>query len=143
VIGLDTNILIHAHRRGAAHHEQALALLGELSEGARPYALFWPSLYEFLRVVTHHRVFDPLSTTLEALEAIQDFLAPPVVRVLGETDRHSVVLDGVLRASRVTGNLIHDAHLVALALEHGVNEFLTLDADFARFPQLSSRNPFR
>ena len=92
-------------------------------------------------MVTHHRVFDPLSTTLEALEAIQDFLAPPVVRVLGETDRHSVVLDGVLRASRVTGNLIHDAHLVALALEHGVNE--TLDADFARFPQLTSRNPFR
>jgi len=143
LIGLDTNILIHAHRRGTAHHEQALALLGDLSQGARPYALFWPSLYEFLRVVTHHRVFDPPSTTLEALEAILDFLAPPVVRVLGETDRHPVVLDGVLRASRVTGNLIHDAHLVALALEHGVNEFLTLDADFARFSQLSSRNPFR
>ena len=43
----------------------------------------------------------------------------------------------------MTGNLIHDPHLVVLALEHGVHELLTLDGDFARFPQLSSRNPFR
>jgi toxin-antitoxin system PIN domain toxin len=143
MIALDTNILVHAHRRGTAHHEPALALLGALSEGPAPYALFWPSLYEFLRVVTHHRVFDPPSTTAEALEAIRDFLAPPVVRVLGETARHSLLLDRVLQESRVTGNLIHDAHLVVLALEHGVHELLTLDGDFARFPQLSSRNPFR
>ena len=142
MIALDTNILVHAHRRGTAHHSEALALLEGLSQGPAPYALFWPSLYEFLRVVTHHRVFDPPSTAAEGLEAIVDFLAPPVVRVLSETDRHLSVLDGVLQASRVTGNLIHDAHLVALALEHGVHEILTLDGDFARFPQLASRNPF-
>lgn len=142
MIALDTNILVHAHRRGTAHHEQALALLRRLSEGPEPYALFWPSLYEFLRVVTHHRVFDPPSTAGEALEAVRDFLAPPVVRVLSETTRHPSLLDRVLQESRVTGNLIHDAHLVALALEHGVHELLTLDDDFARFPQLSSRNPF-
>lgn len=142
MVALDTNILIHAHRRGTAHHEQAVALLGTLGEGPAPYALFWSSLYEFLRVVTHHRVFDPPSSTAEALEAIQDLLAPPVVRVLSETSRHPEILERVLRESRVTGNLIHDAHLVALALEHGVHEILTLDGDFARFPQLASRNPF-
>ena len=143
MIALDTNILVHAHRRGTAHHEPALALLAALGQGPAPYALFWPSLYEFLRVVTHHRVFDPPSTTLEAIEAIGDLLAPPVVRVLSETDRHPSVLDRVLGASRATGNLIHDAHLVALALEHGVREILTLDGDFARFPQVPSRNPFQ
>jgi uncharacterized protein len=142
VIALDTNILVHAHRRGTAHHQAAVALLKTLGEGAAPYALFWPSLYEFLRVVTHHRVFDPPSTTAEALEAVRDFLAPPVVRVLSETAHHSELLDRVVQESRVTGNLIHDAHLVALALEHGVHEILTLDEDFARFPQLTSRNPF-
>ncbi|MGH7334344.1 MAG: VapC toxin family PIN domain ribonuclease, partial [Candidatus Rokuibacteriota bacterium] len=64
--------------RGSAHHEQALALLAHLSEGTAPYALFWPSLYEFLRVVTFAtRVFDPPSTTAEALEAIGDFLTSP------------------------------------------------------------------
>lgn len=142
MIALDTNILVHAHRRGTVHHEQALSLLAALSEGPVPYALFWPSLYEFLRVVTHHRVFDPASTTVEALEAVRDFLAPPVVQVLSETARHPLLLERVLQESRVTGSLIHDAHLVALALEHGVHEILTLDGDFARFSQVASRNPF-
>lgn len=142
MIALDTNILVHAHRRGTLHHKAALGLLRELSEGPTPYALFWPSLYEFLRVVTHHRVFDPPSTPGDALEAIRDFLAPPVVRVLSESARHPVLLDRVIRETRVTGNLIHDAHLVALALEHGVHEILTLDGDFARFSQVASRNPF-
>jgi toxin-antitoxin system PIN domain toxin len=142
VVGLDTNLLVHAHRRGTAHHEEALRLLAALGEGPAPYALFWPSLYEFLRVVTHHRVFDPPSTALEALEAVQDLVAPPVARVLSETPRHAVLLDRVLQESRVTGNLIHDAHLVALALEHGVHQILTLDGDFARFRQIASRNPF-
>jgi toxin-antitoxin system PIN domain toxin len=142
VIALDTNILVHTHRTGTDHHQQAIDLLTGLSDGAAPYALFWPSLYEFLRLVTHHRVFDPPSTTADALEAIHDFLAPPVVRVLGETDRHLELLDRVLKESRVTGNLIHDAHLVVLAIEHGVHEILTLDGDFARFRQIASRNPF-
>jgi toxin-antitoxin system PIN domain toxin len=142
VVAVDTNILVHAHRRGTVHHEQSLALLAALSEGPTPYALFWPSLYEFLRVVTHHRVFDPPSTVVEALEAVRDLLATPVVRVLSETARHQTLLDRVLQESRVTGNLVHDAHLVALALEHGVHEILTLDGDFARFPQIASRNPF-
>ena len=142
MIALDTNILVHAHRRGTAHHADALALLGTLAEGDEPYALFWPSLYEFLRVVTHHRVFDPPSTTGEALEAIRDFLSPPVVRLLSETTRHPALLERVLRESRITGNLVHDAHLVALAVEHGVHELLTLDGDFARFTQVASRNPF-
>jgi toxin-antitoxin system PIN domain toxin len=142
LIALDTNILVHAHRRGTLHHEAAFALVRELSEGPAPYGLFWPSLYEFLRVVTHHRVFDPPSTPGEAVEAIRDFIAPPVVRVLSETSRHPALLDRVIRETRVTGNLIHDAHLVALALEHGVHEILTLDGDFARFAQVTSRNPF-
>jgi uncharacterized protein len=142
VVAVDTNILVHAHRRGTVHHEEALALLAALSEGPAPYALFWPSLYEFLRLVTHHRVFDPPSTVVEALEAVRDLLAPPVVRVLSETARHPMLLARVLQESRVSGNLVHDAHLVALALEHGVHEILTLDGDFARFAQIASRNPF-
>ena len=143
MLALDTNILVHAHRQGTQVHKPALELLRSLSEGPVPYALFWPSLYEFLRVVTHHRVFDPPSSADEALEALANFLQPPAVRVLSETAAHETILREVLRASQVTGNLMHDAHLVALALEHGVHEILTLDKDFSRFPQVSSRNPFR
>jgi len=139
---LDTNILVHAHRRGTEHHEHAHELLRTMAEGTVPYALYWPSLYEFLRVVTHHRVFDPPSSTRDAVTAIGDFIGPPVARVLSETPQHRTVLDRVLAKSPVTGNLVHDAHLVALSLEHGVHEILTLDGDFARFPQVAHRNPF-
>ena len=142
MVAVDTNILVAAHRRGTPHHEEALALLKSLAEGDVPYGLFWPSLYEFFRVVTHHRVFDPPSTAGEALEAVEDLLAPPVVRVLSETPAHLALARRVIGEAGVTGNLVHDAHLVALALEHGVHEILTLDADFLRFPQVSSRNPF-
>lgn len=142
MIGLDTNILVYAHREGTSYHKPAFDLMRRLSEGRTPYALFWPSLYEFLRVVTHHRVFDPPSTIVEAMEALSGFLQPPVVRVLSETPGHQAILREVLQESGVTGNLIHDAHLVALALEHGVHELLTLDGDFRRFQQISSRNPF-
>ena len=143
MIAIDTNILVYAHREGTPYHKAALALLRRLSEGQTPYALFWPSLYEFLRVVTHHRVFDPPSTIDEAAEALNAFLQPPVVRILSETPMHEAILRQVLHKSRVAGNLVHDAHLVALALEHGVHEIWTLDDDFRRFPQVSSRNPFQ
>ena len=142
MIALDTNILVYAHRSGTPFHKSAIALMRRMSEGRTPYALFWPSLYEFLRVVTHHRVFDPPSTVDEAAEALSAFLQPPVVRILSETPAHEAILREVLQKSRVAGNLVHDAHLVALALEHGVHEILTLDDDFRRFPQVSSRNPF-
>jgi len=143
VIAVDTNILVYAHRAGTRYHEAASGLLRRLAEGRTPYALFWPSLYEFLRVVTHHRVFDPPSTIPEALEALADFLRPPPVQILSETPAHDEILREVLATSPVSGNLMHDAHLVTLALEHGVHEILTLDEDFRRFPQVSSRNPFR
>ena len=142
MIAVDTNILVFAHREGTVYHRPAVELLRRLSTGRTPYALFWSSLYEFLRVVTHQRVFDPPSSTDEALDALASLLEPPPVRVLSETPGHVEVLQQVLRGSRASGNLIHDAHLVALALEHGVHEILTLDEDFRRFPQVSARNPF-
>jgi toxin-antitoxin system PIN domain toxin len=143
VIALDTNILVYAHRRGTPHHKKAYELIETLAGSREPYALFWPSLYEFLRVVTHHRVFDPPSLPGEAFEALEQFLAAPGVHVLSEGVHHDEILQRVLRETPVSGNLVHDAHLVALALEHGVHEILTADADFRRFPQIRSRDPFR
>ncbi len=142
MLALDTNVLVYAHRQSTAYHRQALKLVRDLGEGLQPFALFWPSLYEFVRVVTHHRVFSPPSTVKQAIEAVRQFLDSPLVRILTETPNHLTILERILRSSPAPGNLIHDAHLVALALEHGVHEILTTDADFKRFPQVSSRNPF-
>jgi toxin-antitoxin system PIN domain toxin len=133
VIAVDTNILVYAHQPRMARHEQALRRLRDLAEGSIPFALPWPCAYEFLRVVTHRRVFDHPSTTEQAWTFLRTVLDSPAAVVLSETDRHADVLERVLQDAPVTGNLVHDAHIAALLIEHGVRDFLTTDADFHRF----------
>ncbi len=70
-------------------------------------------------------------------------LACPTLVLLSETPNHAEILDMVVSGSGVTGNLIHDAHIAALCLEHGVSEFVTGDRDFSRFPGLRILDPFQ
>ena len=141
MIALDTNVLVAAHRRDAPAHAASHALLEGLASGSLPFGLLWPSLYEFLRIVTHHRVFDPPSPLQSALAAVNELMSIPSARLLSETERHAEVLRQVLQQSPVEGNLMHDAHLVALALEHGVHEIVTYDRDFKRFSQIHTSEP--
>jgi toxin-antitoxin system PIN domain toxin len=140
---VDTNILVYARRQEPPEHPAALELLTRLSTGDEPWVLPWPCLYEFLRVVTHPRVFHPPTPIEAAWEAVALLLDSPSVVVLSEGERHAAILKDLLRTSSVTGNLIHDAHIAALLIEHGVEEILTADEDFRRFPKLRATNPFR
>jgi len=140
---VDTNILIYAHRAEIADHAAAATLLTELAEGETPWALPWPCVYEFLRVVTHARVFAPPSEPEEALEVVESLLDSPSIVMLGEGPGHRGHLRRAVLQGEAQGNLMHDAHIAALLLEHGVTEFLSVDRDFARFPGLRARNPFR
>jgi toxin-antitoxin system PIN domain toxin len=142
VIALDTNILVHARREELAHHARARDLLVRLAEGDDAWALPWPCVYEFLRVITHSRVFDPPTPFDAALEDLEALFASPSLVLLGEGSTHPAHLRRITTGGRVAGNLVHDAHIAALALEHGVRELWTLDRDFARFPELTMRNPF-
>lgn len=143
MIALDTNILVYARRQEAPHHREALRLLTELAEGAAPWALPWPCVYEFLRVVTHHRLFQPPTPLEAALEDLESLLDSPSLTLLGEGPSHTAHFRETVLAGDAVGNLVHDAHIAALLREHGVRELLTLDRDFARFPGLRVRNPFR
>lgn len=139
---IDTNVLVYAEIVSSPRHKKARTLVTQLAEGALPWAIPWPCIYEFLRVATHPRVFHPpvpLQLVLSDLEAI---LASPSLVLLSETPRHFEVMEAVVKTSGVTGNLIHDAHIAALCLEHGVTELLTGDRDFARFPGLNISDPF-
>ncbi len=139
---IDTNILIYAEVTSSAHHQRARQLLTELAESDAAWAIPWPCIYEFLRVVTHPRVFHPPVPAGIALQDMQKVLASPSLMLLSETPRHTAVLQQVMQQSGVTGNLVHDAHIVALCLEHGVSELLTGDRDFARFAGMRFIDPF-
>ena len=142
MIAVDTNFLVYARRTEAIHHAEAKRLLAELSEGLRPWAIPWPCVYEFLRVVTHPRVFNPPTPLAKALEEIDRLFDAPAITLLGEGLGHRAHLRQTIDAGRASGNIVHDAHIAALLREHGVREFWTTDRDFHRFPGIAVRNPF-
>ena len=139
---VDTNVLVYAEMTSSPHHDAARAVLRSLAEGRAPWAIPWPCVYEFLRVVTHPRVYHPPVPVARALADVQAILASPSLVLLSETSRHAEVCFALVQASGVSGNLIHDAHIAALCLEHGVSELVTGDRDFARFGGLKVANPF-
>ena len=141
MIALDTNLLVYAYRKELPDHARAHRMLGRLANGDQPWALPWPCIYEFLRVITHHRVFDPPTELDKALADVESLLASPSLVLLGEGPAHGRHLRSMLDGGRATGNVVHDAHIAALVLEHGVHELWTLDRDFARFPGIRTRNP--
>lgn len=139
---VDTNVLVFAEIKKSTHHGRAREVLSELAEGFVPWAIPWPCIYEFLRVVTHSRVFHPPVPLARAISDLRRILDSPSLVLLSETERHADMVMQVLEDSDTTGNLIHDAHIAALCLEHGVSELVTGDRDFLRFTDLRVRNPF-
>ena len=139
---IDTNVLIYAEIITSEYHETALQVLTELSERAVSWAIPWPCIYEYLRVVTHPRVYHPPVPLTLALKDLRQLLQAPTLLLLTETSRHTEIMSKVLEESGVTGNLVHDAHIAALCIEHGVTELITGDRDFTRFSSLKVSNPF-
>jgi uncharacterized protein len=141
VIGIDTNVLVGAHRRDSEWHPAARAAVTRLAEGAETWALPWPCLHEFLAIVTHPRIFRPPSTLRQAIDQIDAWLESPTVVVLSESEPHWKALKRQLIASKAVGPRVHDARVAALCLAHGVSRFWSADRDFSRFPELSVSNP--
>jgi len=139
---VDTNILVYSEIVSSQHHKIARRLLISLAEGNAPWAIPWPCAYEFLRVVTHPRVFSPPVPLEVALHDLTQIISSPTLVFLSETERHAEVMEKVVRDSGVTGNLLHDAHIAALCIENGIGELVTGDRDFSRFA-LRTVDPFR
>lgn len=140
MILVDANLLLYAEDSQAAHHVRARAWWDEQLSGADPVCLCWTVLTAFVRIGTNPRVYQhPLSLD-EAVGRISSWLEQPCVRVVHATGRHLEVFRDLLVAGQATANLVPDAHLAALAIEHGCL-LCSTDGDFARFPGLAWKNP--
>ena len=134
MIAVDTNILVYAHRAEMPQHRAAERRLRELATGAAAWALPVFCLGEFVRVVTHPKVFQPASTIDQALGAMAALLESESLRVLMPGERYPLLLAETVRGGRATGNLVFDAQIAAVCREHGATRVLTFDRDSARFP---------
>ena len=140
MILLDANILVYAHVDTFKYHQSARAWLDEQLNGATPVGLPWASLLAFLRLVTNPRMFDHPEPIAEAWRQVLAWLARETAWIPEPTERHAQVLGDFLALAGVHGNLVPDAHLAALAVEHGLT-LCSTDGDFARFPGLRWLNP--
>lgn len=139
MILVDTNLLLYAHVSDFAQHDPARRWLDERLAGSARVGLSWPALLAFLRLVTNPRVFPRPESPAEAWRQVLDWLDADPVWVPTPTERHAEVLGDLV--PEVKGpNLWPDAHLAALAIEHGLT-LMSTDGDFARFPGLRWENP--
>ena len=91
--------------------------------------------------MSHTKIFDPPSTTHQAIEQVDAWLGSSSVVVIGEAANHWNLLKESLLLGKIQGPLVHDARIATICEAHGVTEFLTADRDFSRFPSLVTRNP--
>src|SRR5687767_13099219 len=133
MILIDANLLVYARVVSVPPHDSAKTWLDARLSGGAAVGLPWPSLLAFLRLVTNPRIFSNPETTASAWGQVQAWLSCPSVWVPVPTERHRDVLGSLLQAASTRANLIPDAHLAALAIEHGLT-LCSSDGDFARFP---------
>lgn len=136
----DANLLLYAVDEQSPRHAGARAWLERTLSGPETVGLTWLVLLAFVRVSTKARVFERPLDVSEALDLVDEWLDQPCTTMLEPTDRHSAVLRTLLEPFGSAGNLTSDAHLAAIAIEHGA-EVCSCDTDFARFPGLRWNDP--
>lgn len=140
MILIDANLLLYAYHPRAAQHEPSRAWLEATLSGPELVRFAWVTLWAFLRISTNHRVFQRPLTMTEAETAVSSWLARPVAGLVEPGERHWEVLQKVMREGQVTGPLVTDAVVAAIAIEHGAT-LCTTDRDFSRFHDLKWTNP--
>jgi uncharacterized protein len=140
VILLDANLLIYAIDEDSPHHARARRWLEETLSADTWVRLPWIVILAFVRVTTRSGIMrNPLSPE-QALDFVDSWLQQPFVTAIGPGEHHWPILRNLLRASGTAGNLTSDAHLAALAIEHGCR-IASADSDFKRFAGVSHWNP--
>lgn len=137
---IDANLLLYAVDSTSPHHARAAAWLTDRLNGDERVGLPWQTLGAFVRIATHPRIAEAPLSAARAHDHVDAWLAAPSAWVPPATEQTVRVYSALARRHRVTGNLVPDAQLAALALEHGV-AVASADSDFARFPEVRWVNP--
>jgi toxin-antitoxin system PIN domain toxin len=117
-------------------------VLETLAAGPDLVYAFWPVGLGYLRIATHPAVFQRPLTAAEAMANVEDLISRPHVRACDEGDGFRDEYRHVAGATPVRGNLVPDAHLVALTRPHGVSTIWSHDRDLLKFPGIKVRGPF-
>jgi len=142
VILPDVNLLVYATDETSIFHTNAKTWWDGALSSSRIVGICYPSMLGFIRLVTNRRVFAaPLSVT-EALEYVESWLAQPNTTIVVPTPRHWPLLATLLESTGIGANLTTDAHIAALAIEHGFTVYSN-DSDFGRFNNLRWENPLK
>lgn len=137
---VDANVLLHAVNERAREHAAARGWVQEALGGGEAVAFAWAVVLAFLRLSTHPAVFPRPLSAGQAAESVERWLGSPPAVTLEPSRRHLPLLRGLLEAAGTAGNLVGDAHLAALALEHGAT-VVSFDRDLGRFEGLRVRRP--
>lgn len=142
MILLDANLLVYAHVTSLTQHHAARSWLDSRLNGPTPVGLPWPTLLSFVRLVSNPRIFERPQPISKAWKQVDDWLTCPVAWIPQPTERHREILGSFLTDTLGRSNLVPDAHLAALAIEHGLT-LCSTDRDFARFPNLRWEDPLQ
>jgi len=142
MIMADVNILLYAEDKLSPLNKQALQWWDSQLSGESPVCLCWEIITAFIRIGTNRQIFKKPLTVAQAITRIQSWFDQPCVRLIKPTDSHWPIFKTLLQEGQATANLVADAHLAALAIEHGCVLYTT-DSDFSRFPKLKWKNPLK
>lgn len=134
----DANVLIYAVNSSVPQHAKARDWLDESLSGTETVGFAWVALLAFLRITTRPGILPNPLIVEQATSVVTGWLSAAPAQIAHPSDHHHEVLTTLLIANGTGGNLTSDAHLAALALEHGA-ELWSFDGDFARFAGLAFR----
>ena len=139
---VDVNVLLYASDQANPRYDRALQFLLNRASDPELFCIAWSTLMGYIRISTHPSIFSHPLSPEEALENVESLLNQPRVRVLSEDDGFLVMYRKTTGRFPVRGNLVPDAHLAALLLQHGVGKIYTANSDFKKFEFLEVKNPF-